>query len=418
MEWGRDVAPENLGLRSSDWLSRARHRWYYVKEGFAPAFVEGVLREEGVKEGELLVDPFSGGGTVSLVGAERALRTEAWEVNPFLYFVSKAKLARIGKDCVARGSDRALDAMRQPVESRLEGYSTFTKGNRWGRWLFPTSVIRAFEAAKRVIMEMQEGGCRDVMMLALIGAAMDCCNAARDGKCLRFRKGWEEREASAMELAEEFGRRIEDVAVDLAADPLPGKSVRLHEGDVREGIYDPGDSFRICITSPPYLNSFDYSDIYRPELFLGDFVASTTELMDIRLRTVRSHLQASWELAEDREFGETYAECAEELLRVNGSLWDRRVSAMVQAYFEDLKRVLAGLHVRAAGNASVWMVVSTSAYGGVEVPVDRIVAEVGESVGWAVRGVKVVRRLRASSQHVARGRIGLRESVVVFDGSE
>ncbi len=72
-------------------------------------------------------------------------------------------------------------------------------------------------------------------------------------------------------------------------------------------------------------------------------------------------------------------------------------------------------------NASVWMVVSTSAYGGVQVPVDLILAEIGERAGWALREVGVLRHLRSSSQHVKhvddldRKSVPLRESVVILD---
>ena len=45
----------------------------------------------------------------------------------------------------------------------------------------------------------------------------------------------------------------------------------------------------IWVTSPPYLNSFDYSDIYRPELFLAGYVVNNRRLM-IRLQ-LRFHVQ-------------------------------------------------------------------------------------------------------------------------------
>ena len=35
-----------------------RHRWYFVKEGFSPSFVAQVLEAEGIRPGELLMDPF------------------------------------------------------------------------------------------------------------------------------------------------------------------------------------------------------------------------------------------------------------------------------------------------------------------------------------------------------------------------
>ena len=37
--------------------------------------------------------------------------------------------------------------------------------------------------------------------------------------------------------------------------------------DSRYGGVAGTKQFKLCVTSPPYLNSFDYTDVYRPELF-------------------------------------------------------------------------------------------------------------------------------------------------------
>ena len=72
---------------------------------------------------------------------------------------------------------------------------------------------------------------------------------------------------------------------------------------------------------------------------------------------------------------------------------------MVQAYFEDMERVLAALFRLGESDAQVWMVVSTSAYGGVNIPVDMILAEIGERQGWFLHDIGVIRHLRHSGHH-------------------
>lgn len=92
---------------------------------------------------------------------------------------------------------------------------------------------------------------------------------------------------------------------------------------------------------------------------------------------------------------------------------------MVQAYFEDMERLLSALSTRANPNALLKIAVSTSAYAGVVVPVDFILAEIAEKVGWELKDVEVVRRLRSSAQnwkHEDREKkvAELRESIVVL----
>ena len=73
-----------------------------------------------------------------------------------------------------------LKASEKPAPSPLEGESTFSEGNRWNRWLFPRPVLRSFEAGRRALHTLPNSH-RDLLHLALPGAAMDCCNGRGTG---------------------------------------------------------------------------------------------------------------------------------------------------------------------------------------------------------------------------------------------
>src|SRR6266581_2100858 len=75
-----------------DTFELPRHRWYALKEAFSPALVKHAAAAAGCKKGDVLLDPFCGSGTVTLAAAELGLRASGIEVNPFLAFVSQAKL--------------------------------------------------------------------------------------------------------------------------------------------------------------------------------------------------------------------------------------------------------------------------------------------------------------------------------------
>lgn len=414
----RDQGVSNaLGIESL-----ARHRWYFVKEGFSPTLVNKAIEIEGVLPGELLVDPFSGSGTAPLTAALAGLSSNAFEINPFLRFLSTTKLLNGSSRSLKKAGSGVLRALTNPVRSPLEGFSTFTKGNRWDRWLFRTSVLRSFEAGRLALAAVPDQY-RALLKLALLGAAMDSCNAQRDGKCLRYPKDWSKHQSTATTLQARFESRLRIMAEDLSSAPLKDVRTSVLEGDARQLVSRLTDKFRLCVTSPPYLNSFDYSDVYRPELFLGGFVDSNKHLMTIRLKTIRSHVQANWESPKKDRFGALYKNCVTRIRGRAGDLWDRRLPTMIQAYFEDMDIVLRGLRKAAKDNASLWLVVSTSAYAGVEVPVDLILADIGQQAGWFLREVGILRYLRSSSQHVQhvedndRKSVPLRESVVIFDAS-
>lgn len=404
--------------------SLPRHRWYSVKESFSPALVEAAIEHENCGPGDLILDPFCGGGTVPLAAALRGISALGIEVNPFLAFVSKAKLSRLRSSELSKRVPGVVARVKEGAHSALVGYSTFTKARNYERGLFNRAVLTAFEGGWRATDSLPVQ-VRSLMRLALIGSAMDQCNAVRDGKALRYRPSLFDANFDADSFAREFEVRVNQIADDLAVN-IPARSrPAIWSGDSRRRLSVLGRRrFKLCVTSPPYLNSFDYSDVYRPELFLGKFVRSTGELRQLRLQTIRSHVQASWKKPRSADFGSRFEACWREINDRTEILWDRRIPLMVQAYFEDMRLVLRELRRFAAPGASVWMVVSTSAYGGVEVPVDLILADIGTQVGWYVREVYLVRHLRSSGQHwKSRGGSGsesrrlppLRESLVVFD---
>jgi DNA modification methylase len=415
---GANRAPSVSALDSAE---HARHRWYFFKEGFSPAIVDHAIEDAQVRKGALIIDPFCGSGTVPLQAALKGLRGHGIEVNPFLAFVARTKLV----SCSTRTFDAALSTVktgaRRGAKSPLEGFSTFSRKRDAERWLFNRPVLRAFEGGW-LAASRDQGPAANLVKLCLLEAAMDACNAAKDGKCLRYKRDWEKLHLGRDEFEAALDVQAARVREDIASGVQPKGSSRVERGDVR--AKELPDEFSLCITSPPYLNSFDYTDVYRPELFLGKFVTSMPQLVKLRLRTLRSHVQVDWRRASEHEYGTRYADSLRLILARKDRLWDRRIPDMIKAYFEDMELVLKALRRSAAPTASVWIVVSTSAYAGVEIPVDLIIADIAGTCGWYLREVNVLRYLgRLAGQQWKElseqkdSKPHLRESVVVLDAA-
>jgi hypothetical protein len=418
---------ENFGYQGADYSTTqassglARHRWYLIKEGFSPKLVNAALDSLDIKEDDVVIDPFAGCGTVPLTAAERHIHAIGIEVNPFLAFISRTKLRSCNtKDLRSEGDFvlRALERYKK-LHSPLEGYSTFSRHSKSEKWLFNTNILRAFTSGSAAIAEAKPI-VRRFLYLALVKAAMDNCNAKADGKCLRYKQDWKDLDYGAKDFIKCFESHLEMISTDLTAAPLE-RIAHLLTADSRKAITNIQPKFRLCITSPPYLNSFDYSDVYRPELFLTGMVKDNNQLRKIRLKTIRSHVQAGWSAPTDSDFGNLYNDTISKLTTVQEELWDARIPSMVQAYFEDMKRILQQLYRRARPSAQAWLVVSTSAYGGVEIPVDLILANIATESGWALREIGVIRQIRHAGHHWSRlpkeqrPTAKLRESVVVLE---
>lgn len=409
-------APSVSALDSTE---HSRHRWYFFKEGFSPAIVDHAIEDAKLRDDAMIIDPFCGSGTVPLQAALKGFRGHGVEVNPFLAFVARTKLV----NCSTRAFDAALSKAKtgsqRGLKSPLEGFSTFSRKRGAEKWLFNRSVLRAFEGG-RLAASRDQGPASNLVKLCLLEAAMATCNAAKDGKCLRYKREWEKLDLGRDEFEEALEAQAGRVREDLESGVRPNGGSRVERGDVRAKAL-PND-FNLCITSPPYLNSFDYTDVYRPELFLGRFVTTMLQLSRLRLRTLRSHLQVNWPRAAKHEHGTRYANSLRLILTRKERLWDQRIPEMIKAYFEDMEFVLRALRRKAASTASTWIVISTSAYAGVEIPVDLIIADIAIACGWYLREVRVLRYLgRLAGQQWTElseqknSKPHLRESVVVLD---
>lgn len=409
----------------------ARHRWYFFKEAFSPAIVEHAIKDAELPTGSLVFDPFSGSGTTPLQAGLAGLRGAGMEVNPFLRFVAKTKSTSATLDSFDTALALAIDGAGEGAESPLAAFSTFSElapmAQKREKWLFNSSVLSAFEGGHLQVTD-RSGPEFDLVRLCLIGAAMDTANATKDGKCLRYKKDWSDLRLNDENFIHALIHRGKIVREDLEATADCVINAEITLGDSRTN--PSATNFDLCVTSPPYLNSFDYTDVYRPELFLGRFIDSMPKLRALRLATLRSHVQVAWDVPMREDFGLRYVEAMAELREAEGArspedrrLWSGRLPLMIQAYFEDMGQVLSGLRKRANPSASVWLVVSTSAYAGVEFPVDLIIADIAGRCGWYLREVTVLRYLKRVagqqwnelSQREGVDGPHLRESLVVLD---
>lgn len=402
-------------------LNQPRHCWYPFKEGFSNQMVAEAVRQSAIGKTRplLVVDPFGGSGTTALTSALLGHDSISIEVNPFCSFTTRVK-------CLAGGwhdnnfrnhaAEIAKTANRRDTPSPLEGISTFTerKGNE--KWLFNKEVIRAFTATWRTIAG-RESSYTPAFKLAAVRAAMDLCNAKKDGKCLRYVKNWKSLKYGNSEFFEHFSNVTSRMLNDVKIAPIDRKrQIKVVSGDTRLKLASIEDrSCDLLVTSPPYLNSFDYSDIYRPELFLGGFVDSNDQLRKIRLQTVRSHVQVKWggETAVDNPM----VEACVNALKAKRKFWNKKIPMMVEAYFHDMRSVLEDAARILKNGAEAWIVVSTSAYKGVHIPVDLILADLSAEFGFQLNGIYTLRALRAAGQQQHRFDIPglpLRESLIIL----
>ena len=249
------------------------------------------------------------------------------------------------------------------------------------------------------------GKYRDILMLALIVAMCDVANARRDGKCWRYKTSWQSNNYSGKDLEIAFLRKIADYAEDLKVlGTLSGKT-SIHVGDVRvmdliSKIPD-GRIFDGVVTSPPYLNSFDYTDIYRPEMLLLGVAESSNDLRKYRLLSLRSHIQINWPKSIPCSI-HTVRDITSKIKHLD--LWNKRLIDMINAYFVDLEVVIRNCLRKVKPGGLMSFVVANSAYAGIVIPVDKCLIEIFQRNDLEVIDYKILINKRRVMVTIRAGR--------------
>jgi hypothetical protein len=336
------------------------------------------------------------------------IKTTSWDVN---------------RNTLKANLEKVIQKSEGGAFSPLEGFSTFSPKDGLEKWLFNNSVIRRHASTIACIEQHVNKELQDIFKFAALIAAIDCSNVKKDGKGVRYKSDWKEVGYSGKDFVKKFRDLVYVIADDNEKAPIQkDKEPIILLSDARNAFDKEllnSENFDLVITSPPYLNSFDYTDIYRPELFLGGFVKNNDELKQLRLTTLRSHVQVDW--SNQVDYVSNYLKPYLEKVNINkDQLWNQRIPTMINAYFDDLCKVFKNIKPRLNKKGQVWLVVSTSAYAGVHIPVDLIIAELAHELGFKLKGIHCLRYLRTSSQQYNQLNVTkapLRESLIILENN-
>jgi len=171
------------------------------------------------------------------------------------------------------------------------------------------------------------------------------------------------------------------------------------------------------IFSPPYTNCFDYCEVYKIELWMGDFVHSYEEMRKLRLKALRSHVNVKWDNSDLIKEPIHPLNSIIDFLH-NQKLWNGHIPKMLHGYFTDMNTVFSSLFEVIKDNGKCAIVVGNSAYGNIIIPTDLLLAQIAEKSGFTCEEIRVARFNETSSQQQLK--LGgfkkyLRESVVILN---
>ncbi len=398
------------------------HRWYQLIEGFSSELVRRIIGEQE-EFPQLCIDPFGGVGTTALTCQEIGVKCISFENSPFFYNIARTKL-RTDYDpkelraLIGEFEEYLKLAVGKPKLPELES-TTFFETKDKERWIFGTSVAYGIADILTKLKDLEGSGSvyRGLFHAALAAILVPVSNVFRNGKCMSYKSDWKEERISRREVHDRFinickNILLVDVRTQQNKKPLVHNYTHCFLGDARNLIHELRDnSIDLVITSPPYLNSRDYADIYRLELWILGHISTFDEERKIRRSAIRSHVQTVWDDCDYPHVKELRGFISY-LDSLNGNLWNSNIPKMIKGYFNDIENILSVLRNKVRVGGSLYINVANSAYGGEVCQVDIIISEIAAGLGYHVVEIREVRHVKPSRQqrHVEK----LRESIILL----
>lgn len=394
LDWGRYVSP------ISD-KNIVPYNWYSFKHRFGSELVTKIFNKFNVNEGNVVLDPFCGGGTTLIKSKLEGINSVGLDLSPFPAFLTKVLTTSYN----ARRLKLLLKKFSHKInkDAHIPDVAILEKA-------FSDNTLRYIFSLRDSIVDLDSAE-KDFFLFVLLSILNDISKAKKSGGFLRITN---QRKVTSnvvkslfLKTAEKFIDEIDTFKYTNAYSTVVLGDARDYPDEIKNTEYD------FILTSPPYPNRHDYTRIYELELLVG-FIKSNSSLKSLRYDTLRSHVEAK------KKFEADNYERPKKLKRIINQLSDmqlnnNQVVGTLEGYFEDMYLCLREMATVLKKKKHIGLVVSNVRFGGIMVPVDELLSEIGEQVGLSAQEIYVLRYRGNSSQQMQKyNREPSRESLIIW----
>lgn len=399
-------------LNYSKNLDTPFQRWYRYKEGYSIELVDYLIKEYCKNPNGIILDPFLGSGTTILGARKNNMNSIGYEVNPFSCFLSKAKTDKYSKKDLNEFKKTYINiisnAKTMKVNYELPKLSFSNK-------VFDKHIETYLMTVKYLIDEVDSRKTyKNLLLIGWLSSIEKFSNYKKSGNGLKIRKTKKPIVISIDEVFKYLEEEYNNIYIDLNSENnnvkcnIYNKSSLTMRDDLKR------NSITGIIFSPPYANCFDYTEIYKLELWFGNFVNEYNDLKELRTKSLRSHLNSS---LEDNDDSINKSEILKRLIEQlsEKEVWDKKIPIMLKNYFSDMFKIIDDSFYLLEKDGFCNIIVGNSAYGGIVFPTDLILSEYAKSIGFKVDKIDVYRYIIPSSQQykdTLENKKYLRESVI------
>lgn len=381
-------------------------RWFPYREGYSTKLVNSFLNE--LKITDAVFDPFCGSGTTLLSSRNNNLNSFGVDINPISALVADVENQNYNKADIKEINEQLanfenLDKTNDRIKSNFElAYKVFND-----------EILQALLYFKIIIDQIENNKVRNLFFVAWLSIIEEVSNIKKEGNGIKYKnrkrtpngyinidkEEWEQKVFPRDKynfVKSIFVKKCEVICDDISAyyGNSENRTLVFNDNCLEFPNYIK-DDFQLTFYSPPYCNCFDYFEIHKVELWLGGFVNSKKEFKELRNRGFRSNTNSL--NGKEINYNNESVESLIELFDFE-KLWSKRIPSVVRGYFDDTHSLLKFIYNQTVKNGYVGIVVGNSAYTGVIIPTDIIIADIANSIGFEVKDIFITRHLTTSSQ--------------------
>jgi hypothetical protein len=401
-------------------------RWYPYREGYSTRLVNSFIKE--LKITGNVFDPFSGSGTTLLAARLNGLPSFGIDVNPISVLVAKVENEYYDKNDITN------------IELEFEKITSFNISDKISLTpfdladkVFNSEILQSLLQLKTHIKNIHDIKTRNLFFVAWLAIIEDVSNIKKEGNGIKY-KNRKRTPTGYINIAKEVWEKQafpEDKFSYVKTKLIRHLEIKLTDIKNMSGTFEKlpnifygssldfdeffSEKIQFTFYSPPYCNCFDYFEIHKVDLWLGDFISDKEEFRLLRNTGFRSNTNSL-----NHKPINYKNENLEKLIKLFDieKLWNPRIPSVVRGYFDDTYTLLSKLFNQTIDGGYVGIVVGNSAYSGVIVPTDLLIIEIAKEIGFKVKSVFITRHLTTSSQQKQELEVlkkYLRESIVLLE---
>lgn len=381
-------------------------RWFRFKEAFSGELVRRLLSKFESSHDNCVLDPFCGMGTTPFVCQQHGIPSVGVDNFQIATFIASTIVSahEVDLEDVKRWAVKLPELASEQVPNAIPDVPTI-------KVAFQPDVLQELLRWREAIFCIDNSTVRNIIALAFFNVIQDVSYTSNDGQFLRLVKN---KRIPRVEKA--FKKHIKVVLEDLARKEFWAPKKKLSviiEGDSRKLSKLELPAVDTVITSPPYLNRYDYSRSYVLQ-FVIYFLKSANDIKEVRFRRLlRSHIESKVSKGEKPNHPAVteVLDCLKKK-RLNNP----RIPCMILAYFRDMEECIKELSKVLNKKAKVAFVIGNTRFEGEVIPVDLILSDIAQRYGFEVKEIIVTRYKGNSSQQMKRyGMFRVRESILFWE---